>query len=71
MNSKFVAHAHPAQFKISTTYIQLTTFSLINNKFQMGKPEPKHTDRMFYALETYCQNLEENIVPHLPLLMDR
>lgn len=37
----------------------------------MGQPEPKHTDRMFYALETYCQNLEENIVPHLPLLMDR
>ncbi|XP_034480833.1 importin-4-like isoform X2 [Drosophila innubila] len=40
-------------------------------ELKMGKPEPKHTDRMFYALETYCQNLEENIVPHLPLLMER
>ncbi|KAH8408115.1 hypothetical protein KR222_008983, partial [Zaprionus bogoriensis] len=40
-------------------------------ELKMGNPEPKHTDRMFYALETYCQNLEENIVPHLPLLMDR
>ncbi|KAH8302534.1 hypothetical protein KR044_008005 [Drosophila immigrans] len=38
---------------------------------KMGHPEPKHTDRMFYALETYCQNLEENIVPHLPVLMER
>lgn len=40
-------------------------------ELKMGQPEPKHTDRMFYALETYCQNLEENIVPHLPLLMER
>ncbi|ALC44686.1 CG32164 [Drosophila busckii] len=40
-------------------------------ELKMGHPEPKHTDRMFYALETYCQNLEENIVPHLPLLLER
>ncbi|XP_060660093.1 importin-4-like [Drosophila nasuta] len=40
-------------------------------ELKMGNPEPKHTDRMFYALETYCQNLEENIVPHLPALMER
>lgn len=26
---------------------------------------------MFYALETYCENLEDAIVPHLPLLMER
>ncbi|KAM8709540.1 hypothetical protein ACLKA7_016358 [Drosophila subpalustris] len=43
----------------------------LSAELKMGKPEPKHTDRMFYALETYCQNLEENIVPHLPLLMER
>ncbi|XP_064546298.1 importin-4-like [Drosophila montana] len=40
-------------------------------ELKSGNPEPKHTDRMFYALETYCQNLEEDIVPHLPLLMNR
>uniref|UniRef100_A0A1L8DXJ5 Putative karyopherin importin beta 3 n=1 Tax=Nyssomyia neivai TaxID=330878 RepID=A0A1L8DXJ5_9DIPT len=33
--------------------------------------EPKHIDRMFYALETFCENLEDAIVPHLPLLMER
>lgn len=26
---------------------------------------------MFYALETYCENLEDAIVPHLPNLMER
>ncbi|XP_017862293.1 PREDICTED: importin-4-like isoform X1 [Drosophila arizonae] len=40
-------------------------------EIKSGNPEPKHTDRMFYALENYCQNLEEDIVPHLPLLMSR
>lgn len=40
-------------------------------ELKLGHAEPKHLDRMFYALETYCENLEENIVPHLPLLMDR
>ncbi|XP_068141840.1 importin-4-like isoform X2 [Drosophila tropicalis] len=40
-------------------------------ELKMGQPEPKHLERMFYALETYCENLEDNIVPHLPLLMDR
>uniref|UniRef100_A0A6B2EDB2 Putative karyopherin importin beta 3 n=1 Tax=Phlebotomus kandelakii TaxID=1109342 RepID=A0A6B2EDB2_9DIPT len=33
--------------------------------------EPKHIDRMFYALETFCENLEEALVPHLPILMER
>lgn len=36
-----------------------------------GGAEPKHIDRMFYALETYCENLEDAIVPHLPVLMER
>ncbi|XP_034659116.1 importin-4-like [Drosophila subobscura] len=28
-------------------------------------------DRMFYALEVYCENLEDKIVPYLPVLMER
>lgn len=31
----------------------------------------KHVDRMFYALETYCENLDDALVPHLPVLMER
>lgn len=33
--------------------------------------EPKHIDRMFYALETFCENLEDALVPHLPTFMER
>ncbi|XP_017150960.2 importin-4-like [Drosophila miranda] len=40
-------------------------------ELKMGQPEPTHMDRMFYALEVFCENLEEEIVPHLPVLMDR
>lgn len=40
-------------------------------QIRSGGEEPKHIDRMFYALETYSENLEDAIVPHLPLLMER
>lgn len=33
--------------------------------------EPKHIDRMFYALETFCENLEDALVPYLPIFMER
>lgn len=41
------------------------------NELRSGGVEPKHIDRMFYALETFCENLEDALVPHLPLLMER
>lgn len=37
---------------------------------QTGK-EPKHIDRLFYAMETFCENLENELVQHLPMLMER
>lgn len=40
------------------------------NRIRAGE-EPHHIDRVFYALETYCENLEEALVPHLPILMER
>lgn len=41
------------------------------NELKSGGTEPKHIDRMFYALETFCENLEDALVPHLPTLMER
>ncbi|KAH8303666.1 hypothetical protein KR018_010265 [Drosophila ironensis] len=38
---------------------------------QMGLPEPKYLQRMFYALETFVENLEEKVVSYLPILMER
>nr|NP_001261957.1 artemis, isoform B [Drosophila melanogaster]NP_001401038.1 artemis, isoform C [Drosophila melanogaster]AGB94650.1 artemis, isoform B [Drosophila melanogaster]UYI58707.1 artemis, isoform C [Drosophila melanogaster] len=40
-------------------------------ELKVGEPDSKHMDRMFYALETFCENLDEDIVPYLPTLMDR
>ncbi|XP_011314194.1 importin-4 [Fopius arisanus] len=33
--------------------------------------EPPSVDRMFYALETFCENLNDALLPYLPTLMDR
>ncbi|XP_037939501.1 importin-4-like [Teleopsis dalmanni] len=43
----------------------------VSVEFNRGLPEPKHIDRMFYALETFCEHMEEELVPHLPVLMAR
>lgn len=48
---------------ISTFYFSL--------QFQNGQPEPKSIERMFYALEVFCENLEDEIIPHLPALLER
>ncbi|XP_063986227.1 importin-4-like [Diachasmimorpha longicaudata] len=33
--------------------------------------EPPSVDRMFYALETFCENINDALLPYLPTLMDR
>ncbi|XP_053677381.1 importin-4-like [Anopheles nili] len=40
-------------------------------QIRSGGKEPPHIDRVFYALETTCENLEEQVTPYLPMLMDR
>ncbi|XP_043514170.1 importin-4-like isoform X1 [Frieseomelitta varia] len=35
------------------------------------KKEPPSVDRMFYALEMFCENLNESFLPYLPTLMER
>merc|ERR550519_326920 len=36
-----------------------------------GEKEPSTLSRIFYALETFCENLEEKLIPHLELIMTR
>lgn len=36
-----------------------------------GGSDPPGVDRMFYALEVFCENLEAELLPHLPALMER
>ncbi|XP_066592125.1 importin-4-like [Prorops nasuta] len=43
----------------------------ICNHITQEKKEPPSVDRMFYALEIFCENLNESLLPYLPTLMDR
>lgn len=36
-----------------------------------NKTEPSGLDRMFYALQSFCLNLDDGLLPYLPTLMDR
>eukprot|EP00092_Neocalanus_flemingeri_P005200 GFUD01005593.1.p1 GENE.GFUD01005593.1~~GFUD01005593.1.p1 ORF type:complete len:950 (+),score=322.92 GFUD01005593.1:135-2852(+) len=36
-----------------------------------GGKDPSTVSRIFYALETFCENLEMKLVPHLELIMSR
>ena len=38
---------------------------------QTSKVEPSGLDRMFYALQSFCMNLEDGLIPYLPALMER
>jgi hypothetical protein len=37
----------------------------------LGGKDPSTVSRIFYALETFCESLEMNLVPHLLLIMSR
>lgn len=38
---------------------------------EVEKKDPPSLDRLFYALETFCENLEDGLMPYLPTLMER
>ncbi|XP_046390558.1 importin-4-like [Ischnura elegans] len=40
-------------------------------QLQTDGKEPPGVDRMFYALEMFCENLGEKLLPYLPVLMER
>ncbi|XP_017080814.2 importin-4-like isoform X2 [Drosophila eugracilis] len=70
---QFAEYLQPAVSKFASQILPVLFdyLSQLVVELKMGQPEPKHMDRMFYALETFCENLEQDIVPHLPILMDR
>jgi len=49
-------------------------FQYLDSEFasmMTGNKESSSVSRIFYALETFCENLEEKLVPQLPELMPR
>ncbi|KAJ8965378.1 hypothetical protein NQ317_015677 [Molorchus minor] len=45
--------------------------SQIFTQMEIEKKDPPSLDRLFYALETFCENLDEGLMPYLPALMER
>lgn len=45
--------------------------ALVYADMQANKNEPNGLDRMFYALQTFCVNLDDALLPFLPTLMER
>lgn len=45
--------------------------SQLCTKLQNDGKHPPGVDRMFYALEVFCENLEDKLLPYLPILMER
>ncbi|XP_057376777.1 importin-4-like [Daphnia carinata] len=40
------------------------------NSLASGQKVPRCIDRVFYALETFCETMEEKLIPFVPSLMD-
>lgn len=60
--SKYASELLPVLFEYLTQVYQ---------QMQTEKVEPASLDRIFYALETFCENLEDDLLPYLPTLMER
>lgn len=70
---QFSEHLQPeiSQYSEEVLPILFEYLQVLSNQIRSGGKEPQHIDRVFYAVETFCENLEDSIVPHLPLLMER
>lgn len=70
---QFSEHLQPeiSQFSEEVLPILFDYLQLLSNQIRAGGKEPQHIDRVFYAVETFCENLEDALVPHLPILMER
>ncbi|CRL01971.1 CLUMA_CG015064, isoform A [Clunio marinus] len=70
---QFSEHLQPdiSQFSEEVLPILFDYLLMLSNQIRAGGKEPQHIDRVFYAVETFCENLEDALVPHLPVLMER
>lgn len=63
-----IAEYHEQLLPLLFQYLQQLC-SRINQQGE-GSKEPPGIDRMFYALEMFCENLGDKLVPYLPVLME-
>ncbi|XP_034255922.1 importin-4-like [Thrips palmi] len=63
-----IAEYHEQLLPVLFQYLQQLCTRI--NQQGEGSKEPAGIDRMFYALEMFCENLGDRLVPYLPVLME-
>ncbi|XP_018320441.1 importin-4 isoform X2 [Agrilus planipennis] len=70
---QFAEHLQPEISKYASELLPVLFqyLSQIYAHMENDKTEPPSLNRMFYALETFCENLDDGLLPYLPTLMER
>ena len=70
---QFSEHLQPdiSQYSSELLPVLFEYLGQICAHIKQEKKEPPSVDRMFYALEMFCENLNESLLPYLPTLMER
>ncbi|KAL3859840.1 hypothetical protein ACJMK2_010031 [Sinanodonta woodiana] len=66
---QFSEHLQPKISKYASQVLPLL-FQYLGRASQEADKNPRGLTRSYYALETFCQNLEKDILPYLPSLME-
>ncbi|XP_076170729.1 importin-4 [Ptiloglossa arizonensis] len=70
---QFSEHLQPeiSQYSFELLPVLFEYLGQICAHIKQEKKAPPSVDRMFYALEMFCENLNESLLPYLPTLMER
>lgn len=70
---QFSEHLQPeiSQYASELLPVLFDFLSQMCVQLQNNGKEPASIDRMFYALEMFCENLDHGLLPYLPTLMER
>ncbi|KAJ8865995.1 hypothetical protein PR048_033519 [Dryococelus australis] len=70
---QFSEHLQPdiSQYASELLPVLFDYLNQLCSQLQKNGKEPAGADRMFYALEMFCENLGDELLPYLPTLMER
>ncbi|CAG9821795.1 unnamed protein product [Phaedon cochleariae] len=70
---QFAEHLQPeiSQFASVLLPVLFECLGQIFTQMEIEKKDPPSLDKLFYALETFCENLDDGLMPYLPTLMER
>ncbi|XP_030751473.1 importin-4-like [Sitophilus oryzae] len=70
---QFAEHLQPeiSQYASELLPVLFECLAQVLQQMQTEKKDTPSLDRLFYALETFCENLEDGLMPYLPTLMER